>query len=229
MAALQTGFKVTTSIGCTSMSAATMDISLVTLSPEAEQSYLSDPRRTFYYDEVQYVKIDSTPTTEEQSVVLNNNLSRLMRLVICPYAVNGNSTASPSDLISPFSGFGGPFLLAPMASITDFNVYLSGANVFHNNLSSAREFFNEWQRDTLNGGYAYSLNNNSMVSYEQWAEGMYGAISVNLTKITEPTFDLGRSVQVKFRNNSGRTMAYACFIYYERVATVDCSLGNLVP
>jgi hypothetical protein len=72
MVAGQTGFKVTTSIGCTSMSAATMDISLVTLSPEAEQSYLSDPRRTFYYDEVQYVKIDSTPTTEEQSKLLGH-------------------------------------------------------------------------------------------------------------------------------------------------------------
>jgi hypothetical protein len=159
--------------------------------------------------------------------MLSNNMSRLKRLVICPYAVNGNTTASPTDLISPFSGFGA-FLSAPMASITDFNVYLSGANVFHNNLNTAREFYNEWQRDTLNGGYAYSLNNNSMVSYEQFAEGMYGAVSIDLTKITEPTFDLGRSVQVKFRNNSGRKMAYACFIYYERVATVDTSAGNLV-
>ena len=160
--------------------------------------------------------------------MLSNNMSRLKRLVICPYAVNGNTTASPTDLISPFSGFGDPFLSAPMPSITNFNVYLSGANVFHNNLSTACEFFNEWQRDTLNVGYAYSLNNNSMVSYEQWAEGMYGAISVDMTKITEPTFDLGRSVQVKFRNNSGRKMAYACFLYYERVATIDTSAGILV-
>jgi hypothetical protein len=203
-----------------------MFVSLVKLSPETESQYVSPAEKvkTFTYLDVQQYKFTVAAGSQVQQQVVSS-LSRLRKLVIVPtFSAYG---PIPTEYKSPFSGVGSPFLSSPFSLPAQYNVAISGQNVYPANLNRVDEFYGEFVQHTLNGSVQGSIVDFG-ISQNQYLHG-YGAIVTDLARETTSAHDdIAKNVVVSFTNQSALSMDYICYVYYERQISVDAALGNIV-
>jgi hypothetical protein len=203
-----------------------MFVSLVKLSPETESQYVSPAEKvkTFTYLDVQQYKFTVAPAASVQQQVVSS-LSRLRKMVIIPtYSAYG---PIPTEYKSPFSGVGSPFLSSPFSLPSQYNVAISGQNVYPSNLNRVDEFYGEFCQHSLNGSVQGSIVDFG-ISQNQYIHG-YGAIVTDLARETTAAHDdIAKNVVVSFTNPSLLSMDYICYVYYERVISIDAALGNIV-
>ena len=217
---LITSLMVKASIGHT-ITACELVIPMYELSPEAESSYLSDAVKTFNYDKVLFQKLNSVASTVATgNLLISSGTSRARKLVILPFYDN--------DLTNPFTSFGSGFLSSPFATVSDFNVLVSGIPLFNTNLNTPVEFFKEFKRETLNNGVDDAVLNSSMVDLSQY-KSQYGAIVVDLTMNSkEKDDDLSKSYSVTFTNPMILPCSYLCYLYYEATVSINAETGQIV-
>ena len=203
-----------------------MFVSLVKLSPETESQYVSPAEKvkTFTYLDVQQYKFTVAPAASVQQQVVSS-LSRLRKMVIIPtFSAYG---PIPTEYKSPFSGVGSPFLSSPFSLPSQYNVAISGQNVYPANLNRVDEFYGEFVQHSLNGSVQGSIVDFG-ISQNQYLHG-YGAIVTDLARETTSAHDdIAKNVVVSFTNQSALSMDYIAYVYYERQISVDAALGNIV-
>jgi hypothetical protein len=208
-----------------------MFVSLVKLSPEAESQYVSPAEKvkTFTYLDVQQYKFTVAGGAQVQQQVVSS-LSRLRKMVIIPtfsQYTGANAVVIPTEYKSPFSGVGSPFLSSPFSLPSQYNVAISGQNVYPANLNRVDEFYGEFVQHSLNGSVQGSIVDFS-ISQNQYLHG-YGAIVTDLARETTAAHDdIAKNVVVSFTNQSALSMDYIAYVYYERQISVDAALGNIV-
>jgi hypothetical protein len=201
-------------------------MSMVTLDPQVEASYIQDSAKHFAYDEVNVYKINDVASGVDVSQILSASSSRLRKLIMLPYF--SKAGAIPNAMMSPYDGFGSGFLSSPYTSVSNFNVTVSGIPVYANPISHAELFYKNFQEMTLNGGVSSALLNQSMVDIQQYMT-QYGAICVDLTKnMSKGVDDTSKNLAIEFQNNSALTCSYLIYVYYEKTIGVDVSSGHLV-
>ena len=127
-------------------------------------------------------------------------------------------------MISPFSS--APATCAPCSFITNFNVLLSGTNLYQSNINYR---FENWlqenrQSNAVNGGLSLGLSS-GLLSQSDFENG-YGFVYVDLSrKISQASDDISRSIQVVGTNNSAVCIDYYCIIAYERQISLSTSTG----
>jgi hypothetical protein len=203
-------------------------LSLVTLDPVFESRYLANPIKKVLYEDAVWKNITCQAGQSFDQLVFNN-VSRMRKLVMLPYGLNTESNLPSSDLVSPWSSFGGSYLSAPLARITDFNIQVSGAQLFPQNLTTLQQFYTEFKQcQMINGGaVGPDVPQNSLISMYDY--GMqYGAIVVDLSRRLESTDPLTQTVSISFRNPTKRNLGFMCFLYYQKEINIDAQLGVLV-
>jgi hypothetical protein len=157
-------------------------IPVYTFNPTFEKQYLSLGQKTVLYEDVYIQNVKNVAPGNAFQVLLTNSLSRMKRLVIVPMlsahaASNGELIPAPQE--SCFSSE--PSTCSP-CFIKDFNVQLSGSNVYQQNIQFKYEhFLNE-----LNG--AYGVNGNletgicsSLISMADYNANL-GYLTVDLSR-----------------------------------------------
>jgi hypothetical protein len=232
-------YNTTTSYSHPTMSQCRIYGCLYELTPIYEELYLkTTPTKTIKYNDILSFQVLNTAAGGQFSQILTNGISRPRYLLICPFlssVVNGSTSftqftagfAVGSPMNSPFSS--APGTCGPQLAVTNFNVLVSGVNIYQSNLNYR---FENWLQEirgsnAVNGGLT-QLISSGLLSQTDYENG-YPFIYVNLErKASQANDDISRSIQIIGTNASSVNVDYYCIIGYEREITVSTSTGSLV-
>lgn len=210
------------------------------MSPAFEEQYFSIvPTKKILYNDILSFQVLNVQAGQSFSQILTNGVSRARYLLIVPQlssVINGSAAVTDTTnsgvvvgtpMNSPFSS--SPGTCCPHAFITNFNVLLSGTNLYQSNINYR---FENWlmenrQSNALNGGLSLGMSS-GLLNQSDFENG-YGYIYVDLSrKISQASDDISRSVQIVGSNSSAVSVDYYCIIGYERELTLSTSTGSLV-
>ena len=241
----QEAFKVALSIVRTQFSGITTSVSApitsvrlyapaYTMSPISEQRYLSlSPTKKIVYNDIFQYQYSSV-ASGSFSFLVSNGIPNLRSVLVCaflPKASNGTAQTyagttvagtTTSSLLSPFSTSGGT---PDPVSLTNFQIQVSGKNLFNSNLQYDYESFVEQlvSSNQLNGSLTTSMASGLIGKEDfQWCyRYYYGNVSRSI-----PSEDgVAKAIQVLGTNNSAQTVDLMVFIEFQREITVDVRTG----
>jgi hypothetical protein len=210
-----------------------------TMSPIAEQRYLSlTPTKKIVYNDLFQYSFTGVSSGSTFSFLVTNGIPNIRGVLVIPFlpkASNGvastyaTTTAlagvTTSSLLSPFSTSGGT---PDPISLTNFQIQISGKNLFINNLQYDYETFLEQLScsNQLNGGLTTSLSS-GLIGYDDF-EGLYRYYYGNAGRAIPSEDGVAKAVQVSGTNNSPQTIDFMVFIEFERQIVVDVRTGARV-
>lgn len=160
------------------------------------------------------------------SLITNGIVNPQFIVIIPQITAASNGLANLYPYQSPFDT--SPHTTMPLASIINFNIQVSGTNVFQQNFNyDFEEFQNELAHlNALNGGLTTGLTS-GLVGFNEFQYG-YRYYAVDL-KRRMPSEDASpKSILVTGQNNTEKSMDLICFIGYQREITIDLQTGELV-
>jgi hypothetical protein len=210
-----------------------------TMSPIAEQRYLSlTPTKKIVYNDLFQYSFTGVASGQTFSFLVTNgipNIRGILVIPLLPKASNGvastyaTTTAlagtTTSSLLSPFSTTGGT---PDPISLTNFQIQISGKNLFINNLQYDYETFYEQliSSNQLNGSLTTSLSS-GLIGFTEF-ENLYRYYYGNAGRSIPSEDGVAKAVQVSGVNNSPQTIDFMVFIEFERQIVVDVRTGARV-
>ena len=210
-----------------------------TMSPPYEEKYLSMmPTKTVKYNDILSFQQLNVAAGANVNWLISNGISRLRSITIFPFisaTVNGSTSLTTftagvnlgSPINSPFSS--APGTVAPFHRFGQYNILLSGSNIYQTNYQYTWETFLQENRPSLclNGGLTLGMSS-GVIGQSDFENG-YGFAYTDLSrKISPASDDVSRSLQAIFTNNSLYTCDYYAIVNYEREITISTSTGSLV-
>lgn len=196
--------------------------------PSFAQQYLNSGAKTIKYTDFQtYDNMKDIASGENKQHQLTAGLGRLRKLLLLPFVGTSGNNSIPATS-SPYTSC--PATCMPYVNLSNFNIQLSGANLYQTNLTYS---WQQWLESCaslggINGNPLAEVGLKSgLISERDWYNG-YGFIHVNLSNKDEPQDELPRSVMVQFQNNSQKPISVHATIYYEREITLDPATGQLI-
>jgi len=209
------------------------------MSPIAEQRYLSlTPTKKIVYNDLFQYSFTGVASGQTFSFLVTNgipNIRGILVIPLLPKASNGVASAyattapiagqTTSTLLSPFATTGGT---PDPISITNFQIQISGKNLFINNLQYDYETFYEQlvSSNQLNGSLTTSLAS-GLIGFAEF-EGLYRYYYGNAGRSIPSEDGVAKAVQVSGVNNSPQTIEFMVFIEFERQVVVDVRTGARV-
>jgi len=196
--------------------------------PLAEQRYLSltPTKKVEYNDFFQYQFSNIAPNTPFNFLV-SNGLPNIVSVLCVPLinsAYNGvlNSATNTTTLLSPTTTTGGT--PDPIA-LSNFNILVSGVNLFLNNEQYDFEAFNQEliSSNQLNGNLTTGLTS-GLISQEGFSK-LYRWYYGNTARVLPSEEGVSRSVQVQGTNTSGVGIDLMVFVEFKKSMTIDISTG----
>jgi hypothetical protein len=210
-----------------------------TMSPIAEQRYLSlTPTKKIVYNDLFYYSFSGVAAGSTFNFLVSNGIPNIRGVLVVPLlpkASNGVASTyatsaavagtTTSSLLSPFSTTGGT---PDPISLTNFQIQISGKNLFINNLQYDYETFLEQLScsNQLNGGLTTSLSS-GLIGYEDF-QSLYRYYYGNASRSIPSEDGVSKAVQVSGVNNSSVAVDFIVFIEFERQITIDVRTGARV-
>lgn len=196
------------------------------INPTYEERILSNRVQKIRYMDWYQQSILKVSSGAGFSQVLTTALTNVEVLIMLPYQ-NGSSglfsSATCSDFQSPFSSAPSTTMPGGMLAFQNFNVQVSGINVYNQNLNyNVDNFVNEVQRLSLNGGLSREVSS-GLIDLNTWNWSPY--VITDLSRRSESADATYQSVVVSGTNNSNVTVDYYCFIGYQKEIEIDVLTG----
>jgi hypothetical protein len=196
-----------------------------------EQEMLAlSPKKKITYKDIYNYNITGITTGSPFNQIITNGLADAQELVIIPMINSASNGTAPAIAIVPYqSPFdSAPATTCPNASISNFNVSLSGKFLFQQNLTYDYEMFNnEIQHiNALNGGLTTGLTS-GLVGRHEWDNG-YRFYACDLSRHLPADDGVPRSIAIQGTNNTTKTMDYICFVAFNRTIELDLYTGKLI-
>ena len=209
---------------------------LYTFSPMAEQRYFSQSKKKILYNDILSYQILNVQAGANINELITNGISRPRYLLIYPFlsslangaqAITSTAAGLGSPMGSPFSS--APATCSPYCFLTNFNVMVSGSNVFQSNINyNFENFLQQWrQGNSLNGGITDNMSS-GLIDKNAWSSG-YNIVYVDLSKkISQASDDISRAIQITGTNASLVSVDYYVIVSYQRELLLSTSTGNLI-
>ncbi len=207
-----------------------------TMTPQAEASYLSQmPTKKIVYEDIFQYQIANQTANADFNVLVSNGLPNLKSVVMMghlPKASNGTEVASgdyasttSSSLLSPFSSTGGS---PDPVAVTNFNIQISGKNLFNSNKQYDYESYVEQlaQSNQLNGGKTTGLAS-GLIGEHEWSS-LYRYYYADCSRGLPSEEGVSKSIQIQGRNLSSVPVDYMVFASFTREITIDVRSGARV-
>lgn len=203
-----------------------------TMSPQAEASYLAmSPTKKIVYEDLFQYSFPNQPANATFNILVSNGLPNLKSLVVMSFLPSGSNgvtgagqyVSTPvSTLYSPFASSGGT--PDPIA-ITNFNVQLSGRNLFNdNNQYDFQEFYEQFvSSNQLNGSLTTGLAS-GLIGEHEWSN-LYRYYYCDASRGLPQESGVSRSIQITGQNQSPHIINLMVFASFTRSLTVDCRSG----
>jgi hypothetical protein len=200
------------------------------LTPQAESMYLSKtPTKTMLYEDFLSFQTLAIPPNGNFNQILTNSIARGRKLVGVPVISGTSNFAGTAGTISTLAS---PFSSSPCTTskspILNFNVLLSGNNLFQSNLNySFEQFYQEFHKTGINGGSSLGMSS-GLISQSDWENG-YRFLLADLSRnSSEATDNIMKSIQVIGTNAGDKAIDIHWFVFFEREITIDIATGSLI-
>jgi hypothetical protein len=215
------------------LSACRLYVPLYQMSPTAEMNYISNKIRTITYRDIYNYSFD-VPAGGTFSTLLTNGIINPKTLIMIPFigaSVNptgrttgGALTAFTSPPFSPFASE--PATTSPLLAITDFNVQVSGINLFTSNqIMDFEQYLNELQnKNSINAGLVNGIGS-GLIGLQDWQLN-YRYMTVDLARRLESEDIVPKSIQVTGRNASLVPITIHAFVEQEKSFQIDITNGQ---
>jgi hypothetical protein len=204
-----------------------------TFSPIAEQRYLSlTPTKKVVYNDIFQYSFPSVGAGSPFNFLVSNGIPNVRGVLVVPLlpkASNGKedgagnySGITTSTLYSPFCATGG----APdPVSFTNFNIQVSGKNLFINNLLYDFETFSQQfiSSNQLNGSLTTGLTS-GLVGYYEW-ENLFRYYYGNVSRSLPSEDGVAKAIQITGTNQSSKVVDIMVFVEFEREIVIDVRSG----
>ena len=211
-----------------------------TMSPIAEQRYLSlTPTKKVIYNDIFQYSFENVASGSPFNLLVSNGIPNIRSVLVVPLlaqAQNGvistmngatlsRTLTTSNTLLSPFSSTGGT--PDPIA-ISNFNIQISGKNLFINNLEYNYEAFVEQlvSSNQLNGSLTTSLGS-GQIGYEDF-QSLYRYYYGNCSRSIPSEDGVAKAVQLLGTNRSPVPISLMVFVEFEREITIDVRTGARV-
>ena len=206
-----------------------------TLSPLSEQRLLSlSPTKKVVYEDIFYYQFPNQAGGQNFNLLVSNGIPNIRKVLVqalinkasngVAYNAGGGTGLTTSTLLSPFCSTGGT---PDPISINNFQIQISGKNLFINQLQYDWEEFVEQlvSSNQLNGSLTTSMASGQIgkQDYQSLYRYYYGNASRSI-----PSEDgVAKAVQILGQINtpSNITCDIVCFISFERDFTIDLRSG----
>ena len=210
------------------------------MQPQIEEQYLSlNKVKTVQYKDIMNYTVNvtcsGTPAQGSFSALLTNGLINVKRIIIIPFAgassnYTGSTASSPVvEYQSPFSS--APGTCCPNIQLTQFNVLVSGVNIFHQSeLYNFQQFTDELSSaECLNGGQSTGLVS-GLIGYEEFQTGGYNYYTVDLSRRVPGDDKVPKSVQIQGQVLSGTidNIVLQVFLEYDKEIILETQSGTLL-
>ena len=195
---------------------------------------MSPVKKVVYNDFFQYTIPAISPGTF--NTLVSNGLPNLRSVLVVPTIdklSNGSETAAggnyagvtSSSLLSPFSSTGGSPDPIP---ITQFQVQLSGKNVFNQNQEyDYRQFVEQLvASNQLNGGMTTGLGS-GLIGFNDF-EQLYRYYYVNCSRGLPQDMGVSKSIQIQGQTTTAATVSLLVFAEFERSISINVASGQVV-
>ena len=218
--------------GQSALSSCRLYAPVYTMNPQAESKYLSlAPTKRIRYKDIFQYQFNNNGAGEPFNFLVSNGISNITSVLVVPFISKnntikntiGNTTTllyqSPINPCSPSPAMPDPIML------TNFNILISGVNLFLNNEQYDFEAFNQQLSNSnqLNGGLTTGLAS-GLISEDMFSRGYryyYGDCSRTLPSEQ----GVSRSVQIVGTNASLLSCDLMVFVEFMREITIDISTG----
>ena len=210
-----------------------------TMSPIAEQRYLSlTPTKKIVYNDLFQYSFTGVASGQTFSFLVTNGIPNIRGILVIPLLPkSSNGVASTYATTTPLAGTTTSTLLSPFSttggtpdpiSLTNFQIQISGKNLFINNLQYDYETFYEQlvSSNQLNGSLTTSLSS-GLIGFSEF-ESLYRYYYGNAGRSIPSEDGVAKAVQVSGVNNSPQTIDFMVFIEFERQIVVDVRTGARV-
>jgi hypothetical protein len=193
-----------------------------------EQQYLSlHPSKEVIYRDLYQFSVINTAATASFQYLATNGIVNAKSLVLIPFinaAANGPIAINP--LTNPFSSEGGT--TTPLLAVTQFQVQVSGINIFETALSYGYEqFLREVASvNAINGGMVPGWTS-GLIGELDWKNG-YGYLVVDLSRRLPLDDSVPKSILVQGVNSSAVAIDLVGFVEYQRSFRIELLTGNLI-
>lgn len=204
---------------------------LYDLSPSCETMYLSKmPTKVVKYQDFMSFQTLGVLPNGSFSQILTNGISRVRKLIGVPQLASSFNFAGVGSTIAPMAS---PFSSSPATStgqaITNFNVLLSGVQLYAQNYNySIEHFYQELRKiNSVNGGSTIGLSS-GLLSQTDFENG-YRFITADLSrKPSESVDNIAKSIQCIGTNSGLYPIDIYWFVFYEREIEIDLQTGSLI-
>jgi hypothetical protein len=204
-----------------------------TFNPTFEQAYLSNPIKQIKYTDIyqyQLIGANAIRAGDQFNNLITNGIANIKSVLIIPFytsVTTFDGTTSLIEYLSPFSTAGGG-TCAPMATISNFNIQISGQNAIYN---TQRYTFEEWNnqlygQNAVNGGMTDGLTS-GLIDYIGF-QMAYPYYYVNVERMLPVEQSVPKSVQILGQNLGGLPLNLFVFIEYGVQVSVDVLTGARV-
>jgi hypothetical protein len=201
------------------------------MSPLAEQRYLAlSPSKKIIYEDIFQFSFPGQNTNSPFNILVSQgipNLKSVLVLALLPVASNGTAIAggvATASILSPFSST--PSSPDPL-SIQNFQIQISGKNLFISQLQYDYENFVEQlsASNQLNGGLTTAMAS-GLVSKSDF-QSLYRYYYGNASRSLPSEYGVAKSVQIlgTIASAAAQTVDLMVFCSYERTITVDVRTG----
>lgn len=209
--------------GTSSLTACRLYAPVYKFNPIAEQRYLSlaPTKRVEYTDIFQYSFPDVKPNSPFNFLV-TNGIQDIQSVLVVPFLTATANGTSFSTLLASNTTSGATPDPVPL---TNFNILVSGVNLFLNNQLYDYEQFNQELKSSnqLNGNLTTGLTS-GLISEDDFSKGLryyYG----NCSRILPSEVGVSRSVQIIGQNTSLVSCDFMVFVEFKRRMTIDIQTG----
>ena len=204
------------------------------MSPISEQRYLSlSPTKKVVYNDIFQYQYAGVPSGSF-SFLVTNGIPNIRSVLVCaflPKTSNGTaqtyagttvSGVTTSSLLSPFSTSGGT---PDPVSITNFQIQVSGKNLFINQEQYDFEAFQEQlvSSNQLNGGLTTSMSS-GLIGLEDF-QSLYRYYYGNCSRSIPSEDGVAKAVQILGTNNTSITVDLMVFVEFQKEITIDVRTG----
>jgi len=196
--------------------------------PMAEQRYLSlSPTKKIEYNDIFQYQFNGIGAEQPFNFLVSNGIANIQSVLVVPFISGlitgeGNGTSGRRGVLSPLSTAGAT---PDPITLSNFNILLSGVNLFLNNEDYDFEAFSHQllSANQLNGNLTTGLTS-GLIGRKEFQE-LYRYYYGNASRSLPSEEGISKSVQIVGKNTSAKTIDLMVFVEFKRSMTIDITTG----
>lgn len=203
-----------------------------TMNPLAESKYLSlAPTRKVLYKDIFQYQFNNINKGDSFNFLVTNGINRIKSVLVVPFISKSNTItdASGEAKVLPFSAPLNPCSSTPATPdgvmLTNFNILVSGVNLFLNNENYDYEAFRQQliSSNQLNGSLTTGLAS-GLISEDMFSR-LYRYYYGDCSRVLPSEENVSRSIQIVGQNASKVAIDLMVFVEFQKEITIDVSTG----